>query len=60
VLDGGVNDVIRAAAAAAGAQVADLYRAVVAGQFVGGLDCLHPNQAGHAAIADVVHATLAR
>lgn len=59
-LSSGLNDVIRAAAATTGAQVADLYGRVVAGQFVGGSDCLHPNQAGHATTAEIVYETLAR
>ena len=59
-LEDGLNDVLREAAQATGAQVADLYGEVVAGQFVGGLDCLHPNQSGHVAIAGVVAETLSR
>jgi lysophospholipase L1-like esterase len=56
----GLNDRIRRAAATAGAQVTDLYGALGPGQFVGGPDCLHPNAAGHAEIAQLVHGTLAR
>ena len=59
-LDGGLNDVVRTAAAATGAQVADLHGELGPGDFVGGRDCLHPNAAGHAVIADVVSAALAR
>lgn len=56
----GLNDRIREAAAASGAQVAELYGALSGGQFVGGRDCLHPNLAGHTTIAGVVYAALAR
>jgi lysophospholipase L1-like esterase len=59
-LDDGLNDVIRSAAAATGAQVADLYGALTADQYVGGRDCLHPNLAGHTTIANVVYDTIAR
>lgn len=59
-VDDGLNDLIRHAAAATGAQVADLYGALAAGEFVGGRDCLHPNLAGHATIADVFYDTIAR
>lgn len=58
-LEDGLNDVIRDAAAAAGAQVADLYGELTAAQYVGGADCLHPNASGHAEIADVVYDTVA-
>jgi lysophospholipase L1-like esterase len=56
----GVNDVIRHAAAATGAQVADLYGQLAPSQLVGGSDCLHPNLAGHTRIADIIYDTLAR
>ena len=56
----GLNDRIREAAAASGAQVAELYGALTGGQFVGGRDCLHPNLAGHTTIARVVYDALAR
>jgi lysophospholipase L1-like esterase len=56
----GLNDRIRDAAAASGAQVADLYGALVGNQFVGGRDCLHPNLAGHTTIAGLVYQALAR
>lgn len=59
-LQAGLNDVIRAAAAATGAQVADLDGELGPEQYVGGGDCLHPNAAGHAAIAEVVTDALAR
>lgn len=58
-LEAGLNDVIREAAAESGAQVAELYGEVTAGQFVGGADCLHPNLAGHTTIAEQVYETLA-
>jgi lysophospholipase L1-like esterase len=59
-LQDGLNDVIRAAAAATGAQVADLYGELGPAQFVGGSDCLHPNLSGHTTIAGIVYDTLAR
>lgn len=58
-LEDGLNDVIREAAAASGAQVAELYGELTAGQYVGGADCLHPNLSGHTTIAEQVYATLA-
>jgi lysophospholipase L1-like esterase len=59
-LKAGLNDVIREAAAATGAQVADLYGKLGPAQFVGGTDCLHPNLAGHTTIAGIVYDTVAR
>jgi hypothetical protein len=55
----GLNDRIRDAAAASGAQVAELYGALSSDQFVGGRDCSHPNLAGHTTIAGVVYDALA-
>ena len=56
----GLNDVIRQVAATTGAQVAELYGELGPDQYVGGQDCLHPNPAGHAEIAELLYATLAR
>ena len=47
-------------AATTGAQVAELYGELEPGQYIGGEDCLHPNAAGHAEIAELLYATLAR
>lgn len=49
----GLNDVIRANAAAHDVLVADTFGRLGAGQWVGGADCLHPSQAGHDEIADI-------
>lgn len=57
-LDVGLNDALRAAAADAGVQVAELYGALGSGELIG--DCLHPSGAGHVTIAEALHATLAR
>lgn len=54
----GLNDIIRAAAAATGADVAETYGLVGPGELVGGRDCLHPNAIGHAEIAPVFAAAL--
>ena len=59
-LAAGLNDVIREVAAASGAQVGELSGALDATQYVGGSDCLHPNPAGHAEIAEIIGDTLAR
>ena len=59
-LQAGLNDVIREAAEAAGAQVVELYGELEADQYVGGGDCLHPNLSGHTTIAQEVYETLAR
>ena len=49
----GLNDVLRARAAAHGAVVVETAdRLSPPGDFVGGLDCLHPSAAGHARIAE--------
>jgi lysophospholipase L1-like esterase len=57
-LAAGLNDVIRQVAASTGAQVTELYGELGPDQYVGGQDCLHPNPAGHAEIAELVYATL--
>jgi lysophospholipase L1-like esterase len=59
-LTAGLNNVIREVAATTGAQVAELYGELGPGQYIGGEDCLHPNAAGHAEIAELLYATLAR
>lgn len=59
-LPAGLNDVIREVAAATDAQVAELYGELGPDQYVGGEDCLHPNAAGHAEIAELLYATLTR
>jgi lysophospholipase L1-like esterase len=59
-LPAGLNDVIRQVAATTGAQVTELYGELGPDQYVGGQDCLHPNPAGHAEIAELLYATLAR
>jgi len=56
----GLNDRIRRAAAATGAQVAELYGALDPADLVGGLDCLHPDASGHQRIAEEAYDTLAR
>jgi lysophospholipase L1-like esterase len=52
----GLNNVIRDTAATHGVLVADTFGQLGEGDWVG--DCLHPNDAGHAAIADIVSATI--
>jgi len=47
----GFNDVIRSIAAGHGAEVADTFGDLAAGDLVGGTDCLHPDDSGHAIIA---------
>jgi lysophospholipase L1-like esterase len=47
----GVNDVIRASAAAHGALVAETAALIGPEDLVGGTDCLHPDDSGHADIA---------
>ncbi len=59
VLEAGLNDVVREVAAGAGAQVAELFGALDGSHYIGGRDCLHPNLAGHTAIAGIVYDTLA-
>ncbi|MFP5219205.1 MAG: SGNH/GDSL hydrolase family protein [Actinomycetes bacterium] len=66
VLEGGLpgvtlslNGVIRDAAAGVDAVVVETGGVVGPEELVGGQDCLHPNEAGHAAIADAFAAVLA-
>jgi len=47
----GLNDIIRAKAARYGAVVAETARVIGADDLVGGTDCLHPDDSGHADIA---------
>jgi len=47
----GFNDMIRTIAAGYGADVADTFGELGAGDLVGGTDCLHPDDSGHAIIA---------
>lgn len=47
----GLNDIIRAAAAANGAVVAETAALIGPEDLVGGTDCLHPDNSGHADIA---------
>jgi lysophospholipase L1-like esterase len=54
----GLNDVIRLNAANHGLAVADTFGQLGADQWVGGQDCLHPNDAGHAEIAAIAVAAL--
>lgn len=56
----GLNDLIRSAASAHGAAVADAYGALGVDDVVGGSDCLHPDASGHAIIADLVAAAVAQ
>lgn len=60
VVPEGLNDIIRAAASAHGATVADTYGALGVDDVVGGTDCLHPDASGHAIIADLVAAAVAQ
>ena len=59
-LTAGLNDVIRRVAATTGARVTELYGELGPEQYVGGRDCLHPDPAGHAEIAELLYAALAR
>ena len=56
----GLNDLIRRSAASAGAVVADTYGELGADDFVGGQDCLHPDDSGHAAVAAAFDAVIGR
>lgn len=51
-LPAGLNDLIRAIAATHDAEVADMFGKLGAGDWVGGLDCLHPNDSGYEIIAE--------
>ena len=57
----GLNDVLRVRAAEHGALVVETAdRLTAPGDFVGGLDCLHPSTAGHARIAQAFADTVAQ
>jgi lysophospholipase L1-like esterase len=47
VLGEGLHDIIRKVAADHGADVAEVFTALGDGDFVGGADCLHPNDSGY-------------
>jgi lysophospholipase L1-like esterase len=51
-VEGGLNELIRAAAEHTGAVTVDTYGLLDTEELVGGRDCLHPNDRGHAVIAD--------
>lgn len=51
----GYNDLIENISAQFGATPADTFGMLGKGDFVGGADCLHPNQAGHTKIAEAFH-----
>ena len=51
-LPAGLNDLIRAIAATHDAEVADMFGKLGAGDWVGGLDCLHPKDSGYEIIAE--------
>ena len=57
-VDRGLNDVIRSATAHTGAIAVDTYGQLDADDLVGGEDCLHPNDRGHALIADSFSAAI--
>lgn len=54
----GINDIIRATAAATGVEVADTFGRLDNDDFVGGTDCLHPDKSGHHEIARIFERTL--
>ncbi len=56
-LPAGLNDLIRASAAQAGAAVAETYGQLGTEDLVGGSDCLHPVDSGYRIIADAFAAT---
>lgn len=51
----GYNDLIEMISAQFGATPAETFGVLGAGDFVGGADCLHPNQSGHTKIAAAFH-----
>jgi hypothetical protein len=55
----GLNNLIRSIASAYAVKVAEGYGLLGPEDLVGGQDCLHPNEAGHAKLADVFLAALA-
>jgi lysophospholipase L1-like esterase len=54
VLEAGLNDIIREVAGNNGAEAADVYGLLAPDDWVGGRDCLHPDDSGYAKIAQVV------
>ena len=50
-LPGGLNDIIRGVAAATGVTTVETYGLLGSKDFVGGEDCLHPDNSGHKKIA---------
>jgi lysophospholipase L1-like esterase len=54
----GLNDIIRSAAAAHGAVVAETAPLIGVEDLVGGADCLHPDNSGHDDIADAFAAVI--
>lgn len=54
----GLNDIIRATAAATDVEVAETFGALDGDDFVGGQDCLHPDKSGYHAIAQAFMDTL--
>jgi lysophospholipase L1-like esterase len=54
----GLNDIIRSAAAASGAVVAETAPVIDVEDLVGGTDCLHPDNSGHDDIADAFAAVI--
>lgn len=50
-LPGGLNDIIRGVAAATAVTVVETYGLLEANDYVGGTDCLHPDNSGHKKIA---------
>ena len=57
-LDSGFNDMIRTVSAEYDAIAVDTFGTLAAGDFVGGLDCLHPNLQGHQKLAAVFAAAI--
>ena len=55
----GLNAVIREVAAGVDARVAETFDVIGDSDLVGGIDCLHPNDAGHAKIAEAFIEALA-
>ena len=51
-LANGIHDIMRSVGAAYGVEVAEVYGDLSPTDWVGGADCLHPNNAGYAKVAD--------
>lgn len=54
----GINDIIKATAAATGVEVSNTFGRLDNNDFVGGTDCLHPDKSGHHKIARIFERTL--